>query len=274
MSEEQVGGLPGELEAWLNDRSSQTGRSREEVLSRAIATYRLLSQADQHVRENGEGALDPLDERLADLAQRLDALDAETQDKIEDVRSRVIQVMQTARSKADEGHTHEDLVSQVDDVEQSTASLSNSLSGLEKELSELRKRVDGGFENYESILESLDDHTEELDEKVEKLAHAVVDLRGRVGELEAAHARRQAVEELQSAANRKGVRSADCGSCGATVHIGLLSDPRCPHCASVFDGVEPGGRFLGSATLTIGKRPALEGTAFEPAEPEAVFDDE
>lgn len=270
MVEEQASTLPDGLEQWLDDRAATTGQDRDEVLARAITTYRLLSEGDEAL----DGEVPSLDDRLADIEGRIDELDAETEEQIQDVRDRVVQVLKTAKAKADPEHDHPEVESSVDRLDSELAELSESLDGLQSELDELDERVDGGFENFETILSSLTERADEIDGKLDTLAGAVVDLRKRALELESANARRNAVETLQAAANLRGITAANCESCGETVRIGMLTEPNCPHCRESFEGVEPGGRFLGSATLTVGDRPALAGEAFEPEAPEELFEDD
>lgn len=286
MSNEQVGGVSEELDSWLSQRASETGHDPEEVLARAVATYRLLSETDASVRENG-AAVDPLDDRLDELGERLDRLESATDENVTDVRNRVVQVLKTAQSKADADHDHAELDARVADAEETLAaveatvetadatleSLEPAYESLESDLAALENRVDGGFENYEAILEGLTDDLDDADSKLDTLASAVVDLRERTGRLEAADARREAVEDLQAEANRLGVGVADCEECGFDVDLGLLAQPRCPQCATVVDGIDPGRRFFGRATLTVGERPALEGGASESTVPEDVFED-
>ncbi len=271
MVEEQALTIPEGLEQWLDDRTATTDQDRDEVLARALATYRLLSERDEAL---AEVEMPPLDEQLADLEQRIDELAADTDEQIQDVRDRVVQVMTTARAKADPEHDHPALASDVERIDDDLADLSESLDGLQTELDSFEERVDGGFENYETILSSLTDRADDVDGKLDTLAGAVVDLRKRALELESANARRTAVEELQTDANVRRVSAGDCQSCGETVRLALLSEPRCPHCREQFDGIEPAGRFLGSATLTVGDRPALAGDAFEPEEPGEVFEED
>lgn len=288
MPEEQGWGVSRELEAWLSHRASQVDRDPEEVLARAVATYRLLSEHDGRFAESGEGPADPVTDRLRSLDARLEAADdrtdgladrlddheATTEENIADLRERVIQVLQTARGKADADHAHESLEGRVDDAAVAVDALGSSLDTVKTELAALDRQVDGGFENFEAILKGLADTVGEADGKLDTLANAVVSLRRRASELEGANARRNAVEDLQTEANRNGVGVADCEHCGGSVDIGLLGEPRCPHCASVLTGVSPGRRFLGRSTLTVGDRPALEGDAFEWTDPDDVFEDD
>lgn len=268
MAEEQPQWLPSELDQWLEERAAESDRDRDEVLAHAVATYRLISAADST-------EMAPVDEQLDNLDDRLTALETDTEEQIEDVRDRVVQVMQVARSKTDPDHEHPELadhdhpeleaaIAAVDDFDEETTTLRRALA-------ELDQQVEGGFDNYEAVLSTLADRADDIDGKLDTLAGAVVDLRTRVTELKAADARRTAVEELQADANRRNVGAADCENCGKRVHIGLLSTPRCPHCEQMFADVEPGGRFFGSATLVSGDQPALTGDSIEPETPEGVF---
>ena len=262
MAEEQPQSLPTELDAWLEDRAAETGRDRGELLARAVATYRLLAAAEDATDTQ------PLDRQIEELADRVAELEEDTDDRIEDVRDRVVQVMQVAKAKADADHDHPELEERVEAVERGGA---DDIEPLRRALAELDRQVEGGFDNYEAVLSSLVDRADDAEEKLDTLAGAVVDLRRRVTELEAADARRSAVEELQAEANRRNVGAADCDACDRQVHVGLLSAPRCPHCGEAFVGVESGSRFFGSATLVTGDQPALTGESFEPEE---VFDDD
>ncbi|MFW5949207.1 MAG: CopG family transcriptional regulator [Halolamina sp.] len=262
MAEEQPQSLPAELDGWVEDRAAETGRDRGEVLAQAVATYRLLSTAETPTD------VQPLEEQIAELADRLDDLEDSTDDRVEDVRDRVVQVMQVARGKADQNHDHPELADRIDVLERDREA---ELDAMRRALAELDRTVAGGFENYEAVLDSLVDRADDTDDKLDKLAGAVVDLRRRVTTTEAANARREAVESLQRDANSRNVGTANCENCGKRVHVGLLSAPRCPHCREPFTDVQPGGRFLGAATLLTGEQPALEGESFEPQTPEEVF---
>ena len=261
MAEEQPQSLPAELDRWLDERAVETGREREEVLARAVATYRLVADAEEATDAR------PIDQQIEALLDRVDELEDQTDERIEDVRDRIVQVMQVAKAKADPDHSHPELAARIE-----AASDAEDVAALRRSLADLDRRVEGGFDNYEAVLSTLADRADETDDKLDTLAGAVVDLRRRVTELEAADARRDAVEELQADANRRGVGAADCGGCGKRVRVGLLSTPRCPHCGEAFVDVEPGSRFLGSATLVTGEQPALSGESIDPEAAEEVFE--
>ena len=236
MGSEPVEELPEELEAWVAERAAAAGVSRAEVVRRLLAAHRRLD-------DGGDGASvdDALDARAEELADRVGELEADLDEKIADVRERVIQIKREADAKAPADHDHPAI-----------------------------DRLDEGLENYETILESLIDRTDALadeaddrDAKLRTVANAVVDLRRRVAALEGEAQRRAAVAKLRKTANRNGISEAACDACGGSVRLGLLDEPACPFCESQFDGVEPGGWF-GSNRLTVGDRPALESGPPEP----------
>ena len=302
MPEEQVGEVPEDVAEWLSCRAAETGRDPEEVLTRVVGTYRLLDEHEGRVRENGAMGVEPLDDslegvvpRLTDaeehlddtaehldgLAARLDQHESATESDIADLRERVIQVLQTARSKADADHDHESLDVRLTDAEVTVGSFEETVEALEQtvasvetELERLDEDVAGGFENFEAILGGLADSVDDDAGKLDSLAAAVVDLRSRVADLATARAQRTAAEELQAEANREGVGAADCAKCGGSVDVALLGTPHCPHCSGVFTGLSLGRRFFGRATLEVGDRPALTGESTATTDLSDLFDDD
>lgn len=283
MPEEQVEGVPEELDAWLTRRAAETDRDPAEVLSRAVATYRLLSEYEDETGDPTDGEqpdaatlpdrLAAIEADIADLSARHERHESTTGEDVADLRERVVQVLQIAEEKADEDHDHAELEAELDEVEAAVAEVEQSLSATESAIERLDDRVDGGFENFEAILDDLVSTVDETEGKLDSLAGAVVSLRGRTSDLEAANARRTAAEDLQAEANREGVGVADCEECGEAVDIGLLSKPRCPHCDSVFTDLTPGRRFFGRSVLHVGDPPALEGEVFDWPDSDEVFDD-
>ncbi|MFD1597364.1 hypothetical protein [Halobellus rarus] len=248
MGSERVDGLPDELESWVDDRAAATDRTREEVVHRLIAAHRELDE-----RGGGDGGTDlagdegfetvndvlreadaeSIERELDEIVERVAALEADLDEKITDVRERVIQVKRETDAKAPAEHDHP----------------------------EIDRRLSEGFENYEEILEYLTDTTDEHGSKLDRLGSAVLAVRSRLSALEGAVETREAAADLRREANSRGVTKAACESCGETVHLGLLDEPRCPHCDAPFDGLEPKRRFFGSNRLTVGDRPALESAA-------------
>jgi chromosome segregation ATPase len=260
MSGEQA--LGDDLDDWLDARAEDLGTDRERLLTRLVAAQRLaLSETD-----DGEllSTLTTLESRVASVEEELD-------EKIADVRNRVVQVKREADAKAPADHGHADLAERLDaladEVETLRAdcdALADDHERLRGDHDDLRAEVESGFENYELVLDDLDADTTDLAEKADTLARVALRLRDRIATLEGESSVRTAAATLRREANRAGVSTADCGDCGSSVHVGLLGAPTCPHCEATFDGVESARGFFGSATLTIGDRPALtDGTDAE-----------
>ncbi|MDS0294439.1 CopG family transcriptional regulator [Halogeometricum luteum] len=256
-----------ELERWVDRKAAELDVDRAEVVERALAAYRVLDAGGDALRRDAAdgAASDGLETELADLGARVSDLEAELDEKVTDLRERVIQVKREADRRASAGDDRPDAEAAA------SPGAHEAVSDLGESLSTLESRVEAGFENYEEVLEYLVGAAEESDEKLDAVATAVVDLRRRVAERERADAERSAAAELKRAANREGVVRADCEACGESVALALLEAPYCPHCGETFDGVRARSGLLpfGSATLTTGRRPALEGateTADDPTE--------
>lgn len=283
MAGEQVEGLPEELREWVLARSEETGRSSEEVLARAVTIAKLLDEYDGDLADgdadpitNGEGAIaasGALTDRIAEVEAAVADLDSELDEKIDDVRSRVIQVKRETDAKADADHDHSDLREGVESASATAAGLDDDLAELRADLEELEETFEDGFANYEDVLEYLTDAADEHDSKLSTLASVLADLRTTVSNLRAREAQRRAAAELQAEANRLGVAAASCAACGSKVRLGLLSSPECPHCGGTFESVEPASGFFDSPSLAVGRRPALEGETTEETTAEDIFDE-
>ncbi|WP_313694425.1 CopG family transcriptional regulator [Halorarum halobium] len=277
MAGEQVEGLPDGLREWVRSRAAETDRSPEQVLERATAAYRLLSDhdgdlpafdGDSSPNGDGEGYLG-LADAVADLDARVGAVEDDLDQKIDDVRSRVVQVKRETDAKAEADHDHPEL----ERTAESAATLADEVDELRADLAALESTFEAGFGNYEEVLECLTETVDDLEGKADTLASVAAGVRTRLGKLEAREARARAGAELQNEANRIGVETATCGACGSTVRLGLLSAPECPNCGGTFESVEPSSGFFGSATLPVGTRPALEGETVEELDPEDIFED-
>jgi len=302
---------PDEPDAWLDGGATASDEDREELLRRAIVS--LADEADVDAPEADtvaalqthvddlEGTVADVEDELAtleadveevatslpeefpegelpeeamtDLRTDVESLDAEVTEmreefdgKVSDVRERVVQVLHKVESKAAEDHSHPALASRLDELDSSLRSVGDRVEELEGDL-ETRA------ESLESTVEAQADRVDDVEEKFTRVASAVVALQRRVGELETEQAKRDSVEQLTAVANRHGVTDADCESCDRTVHLGLLSEPRCPHCESRFESVEPKSGFFGNARLTVGERPALGGERNPPPGPEDVLEE-
>jgi chromosome segregation ATPase len=243
MAREQSTTLPAELREWVERKAAERDADPETVLARAVAIYRALdAEADD--------PLGDVEAELETLADRVRAVEDDLDYKIDDVRERVVQVKRESDAKAPRDHDHPDLEARVDEAVRAAADAEAAAGAVDD-------RLDRGFENYEEILEYLTDLTDDLDGTVETLTSTMVDLRAEVRRVTAAEHDRRAVDDLRTAANRHGERTASCIDCDATVDLGLLSRPNCPHCEATFVDFEPPTGFFGSATLVTGDRPAL-----------------
>ena len=280
MDGEQVEELPGALREWVDTRAEESGRSPDEVIARAVTLARLLDEHEDGLPDpgavdtDGDGTVvpalpDDAAARLSALDDRVEALDAELDEKIDDVRSRVVQVKREADAKAAADHDHPELREAVESLDDVAA----DVDALRADVDDLEATFEAGFANYEEVLEYLTDAAEDHDAKLSTVATVLADLRTRVSRVEAGEAQRRAVADLKAEANRLGVASAACGACASKVRLGLLSTPECPHCGEPLASVEPASGFFGSATLAVGGRPALEGETVERTDPEDVFED-
>lgn len=239
MGTERVDVLSDELDQWVADRAAAEGLTREEFLHRLVDAHRTLEErgdgvgVEQADTAAVEHTVEELETELGDIAARVATVEDQLDEKITDVRERVIQIKRETDAKAAAAHDHPEIERRID-------------------------RIDAGFENYESVLESLTETTDEHDSKLDRLGSAVVDARTRLATIERRMETRQAVAELREEANRHGVTTAACGNCSEPVHLGLLDKPSCPHCSASFDGIEPKRFFFGTNRVTVGTPPALE----------------
>jgi chromosome segregation ATPase len=242
--------FPDELRDWVERRAAERDVPPETILARAVAIYRALETEETDSLDIDPEQVATLREQVDALTDRVAGVEDDLDTKIDDVRERVIQIKRETDAKASRNHGHPDLDERVDTALDAAAD-------ADSRVDELDDRLDRGFENYEEILEYLTDVTEDLDRTMDQLAGAVVDVRSELHRVSAAEHDRQAVDDLRTAANRHGERTAACGDCGATVDLGLLSRPRCPHCEATYVDFDPPAGFFGSATLATGDRPAL-----------------
>ncbi|WP_132056836.1 hypothetical protein [Halorussus amylolyticus] len=251
------------LEGWLDSKAEELGVSRDELLaqlrtgngdgpdaSQTLDTSEEIEALRREFVDRLEATHDDFETEVEDAREEFD-------EKIQDVRDRVIQVKRETDGKAPSDHDHAELAPAS--VADRADDLAAELDSLTERVAELDETVETGFENYEDVLEYLTDATDDVETKLTTLAEVTVDLRDQVEMLSARHATRAAADELATLANRRGVESAACGHCGQTVHVGLLASPKCPHCASTFNDVQPKQGFFGSHTLVVGDPPALEG---------------
>lgn len=203
-----------------------------------------------------------MDEEAPDLRSRLDELEASTEEKIQDLRERVVQVKRETDAKAPAEHDHEEHAARL-------AALESDLETLQAALDRTDSRLDGGFENFEEILETLVDRTDDLDGDVQTLGQALRGLRTTLDTVAEREQRRARADHLKSTAAARGVRTAKCADCNTNVDVALLTDATCPSCGASFHTLDANPGFFGTSVLETGERPALEGGT----EPRADLDE-
>jgi len=260
--------LEGPAAAWLAERADELGLDEAAFLKRVVAAYRSVEENDLEadLATSGEYAdrLDDLAERVDDVESQADETEiriadaeADFDEQLQDVRERVVQVKREADGKADADHDHPDVSEDVADALAAAERADELVGALEADVADLDERVDAGFENFEEVLAFLRDETDELSGKVTTLATAVVSMREAVRTVGAAEARRARTDALKRTANVAGVEEADCGDCGQSVTVALLTAPECPFCGAPFEDVASGSGWFSSNTLETGSTPAL-----------------
>ncbi len=251
--------LPEGVGNWITDLARERGISEEELLSRLLG-----ASVDAPDAEAVHDRFEAIQAGLADLEERVDDIDADLEEKISDVRGRVIQVKREADAKAEADHAHPDIVSDVGDVAADVDALADDVEELEGRLEAATGDVAA---ETEQLGEEVDALSTEVTRKLNVLGAAVVEMRDQVRVLLAEHEKRALLGELRTSANRNGVRTAKCENCSRAVDIGLLAEPRCPHCDEAVEELDPKDGFFGSHVLRTGRPPELEGDT-GPAESE------
>lgn len=245
--------LPVALDEWLAERSSELGIDRSELATRVLGGYRaaaasaddgsattleavLGEEIDTTVQERVEEAVaaaGPDEAAIAErvltrLDDRLDELESETDDKLDDVRRRVVQLKEETEGKAAADHAHPEL---------------ERIDRLADEVETLRERV----ANLEANgTDDLADDVAEVEAKLTRVARAVT-------RLHADGTDESMIADIRRVAAREGYEQAACEACGETVSVGLLPEARCPHCEQAFDRiVEVSGGLFGSSPRLVG----------------------
>lgn len=233
--------LPPDLEEWLGDRAAELGVDRDELLVQLASTYRAAAghdgdlleglggdEVDAEALEAVESRLSADEETLSALGDRVDAVESELADNVEDLRNRVLQLRNAVADTAPENHSHREfsqLEDSVDDLSADLEAVATDLGEQGEQVSEVESRLG------------------DAEEKLTRLARAVVALRREVeGDADAS-----ALEDLRLAANRNGVDEAACGACESPVTVGLLTEATCPHCGTDFAELELPESGLGRA---------------------------
>lgn len=270
--------VPADLDEWLDEQAGTLGVAREQLVTQILSSYHAAATLEGpldatelldlgatdfvDVEETVSMSVDEqVDDRLDGLVQervdeavearveqavddriddRLDDIESEFQEKITDVRERVIQVKQEADGKAPKAHTHDELAA-VDALDARVNDLAASLKTLREDTSDRLDKVENGIEDQEQAAADLTERLEEASEKLNRVAWVVSDLKEEVAGRDA---HEQAVNRIRRAAAQEDVSAAKCERCDENVQIGLLNEPECPHCQAAVSDVRPGGGFL------------------------------
>lgn len=256
--------LPEDLGAWLEDRAIEQDTDPERLLVDLLAAYRatvdLDAEADgtklavtlatgESIEDYVSAAVETaLAEELSttraevrwDLADRMEELQSEFDQKIEDVRQRLVQVKLETDAKAPKEHQHAD----VEAVE----GLPNRLRQLEAAIERLRENLVDLAEEDEAPDEDLAERLDEVEERLRTVAWVCSDLREAH---ESGGGGSPAVDCIKHEGAELDVERARCENCGAGVHLGLLTEPACPHCDATVTSVEAGNGFFGKPRLLV-----------------------
>lgn len=255
--------LPSDLDNWLDKQARELGVNRETVLVQMLASYRATAEldgdldaaefefgapsdedveavVDSRVEEAVEAALSDATQTVERrLGSRVDRVQREFQEKLDDVRERVIQVKQEADAKAPADHDHEEFDRLV--------ALGTQVDDLQGDVEHLTERLDAALPEQETAIEELEAELDTVEERLRTVAWAVRDLRDSV-ETDTGLA---AVERVKRAAAKADVDRARCENCANGVDIALLTDPHCPHCEATVTDVEEASGFFSKPKLLV-----------------------
>jgi len=173
---------------------------REELLKRAI-----VALADS------EGIDVPDAEEVAAIESRLDDLDAEVDEKVEDLRERFVELYRDLESKAPADHAHEETAERLDAIAADLDAVADRLDELEAEaaatatVGEAVEETIDALDNRIARVESRTDDIDELDARTEGLD----DLEARVNDLEALDARVDDLDEIERSSRGSRARSSE-----------------------------------------------------------------
>ncbi|MFU1782099.1 hypothetical protein ACM16X_12015 [Haloarcula japonica] len=264
--------LSADLDEWLTEQAETLGVPRDAVMKQLLAAYMTAADSDDEIDDLLQPSADELDAVVAatvdeklngsveaatesavsshlpdiadtverQLAERFDALEADFQTKIEDVRERVVQVKQEADAKAPADHSHEEF-DRLD-------ALTQEIEEIETELAALRGDVTDSLETQDEHVADIDDRLDDVEDKLTRVAWVVSDLRDDQG---GRGQNQKAVDRLKRAAAQENISTARCSNCDEQVEIGLLTEPQCPHCNTTVSDVRPEGGIIRSKARLV-----------------------
>jgi len=199
---------------------------------------------------DGESDEKRIDAEFEAFDDRLDALDDRTEalaDTVDRLRNRVEELdSETPDAGA------------VERLQDAVPEVAREVQGLREDHDTLRSEISEDFGHIERILRHLLDRTDDLERSLERV-------RSREGSRERSHVDER-LTELKRTASAAGVRSAECDECDGSVDLGVLPEPRCPHCGAEFRALEPKSWLFGTNSLSV--RPSRDPDRREPLDPE------
>ncbi|WP_200531293.1 hypothetical protein [Halorubrum sp. LN27] len=187
-------------EAAVAAAAAEADVGREELLKRAIVAL-----------AESEGIDVPDAEEVAAIQARLDDLDAEVDEKVEDLRERFVELYRDLESKAPADHAHEETAERLDAVAADLDAVADRLDEIEAEaaatatvgeaVEETIDALDDRLARVESRLDEVGDADEidELRDRTEALDDRTEDLDGRVDDLDD---RTQGLDEIDEKLSR------------------------------------------------------------------------
>ncbi|NLV14650.1 hypothetical protein [Haloarcula argentinensis] len=264
--------LSADLDEWLTEQAETLGVPRDAIMEQLLAAYMTAADSDDEIDDLLQPSADELDAVVAatvdeklngsveaatesavsshlpdivdtverQLADRFDALEADFQTKIDDVRERVVQVKREADAKAPADHSHEEF-DRID-------ALSQEIDAMEAELAALRGDLTESLETQDERVTDIDARLDDVEDKLTRVAWVVSDLREDQGGRDQ---NQKAVDRLKRAAAQENISTARCSNCDEQVEIGLLTEPQCPHCTTTVSDVRPEGGIIRSKARLV-----------------------
>lgn len=213
--------LESELEATVRSVLAETLDDRIE----AEVTRQARTAVESGVADQLSEATDAVQRQVG---ERIDELEADYEENLDDVRERVVQVKRETDAKAPRDHSHEEL-DRLEDMAERLADLEGSVTDLGSTVAE-----------HDAVVEDVED-------RLRTVAWVVADLRETVESTNGD----ETVEHIKRAAARADVDRARCENCDTGVDVALLTAPECPHCDATVTNVEPSDGFFGEPRLLV-----------------------
>ena len=162
------------------------------------------------------------------------------QDRIEDVREKIITLARRQEEKSEKDHNHPELLDDLSEVEERIEEIESDFQDQSQEIQSLKDDI-----------KTVSDRESDLREKATDLAHSHLELKEAFEDL------RDYLEEenddrlsrILTEAQKNQVSVADCQNCGSKIDISILRESECPFCESQLSGLET--RLIRSNYLVV-----------------------